>query len=100
MKYLVSTLFILSAHGVVTAQGPYVRPRQADNPYARPTVSPYLNLLRPGASPAINYYGLVRPQQQFQSDIGQLDQQSSALQQGVTVDSARAALAQVCDSNG
>lgn len=27
-----------------------------------PTVSPYLNLLRPGNSPAINYYGLVRPQ--------------------------------------
>ena len=27
-----------------------------------PTVSPYLNLTRPGGVPAINYYGLVRPQ--------------------------------------
>jgi hypothetical protein len=27
-----------------------------------PTVSPYLNLARRGTLPAINYYGLVRPQ--------------------------------------
>jgi hypothetical protein len=28
-----------------------------------PPYSPYLNLLRPGTNPALNYYGLVRPQQ-------------------------------------
>jgi hypothetical protein len=48
----------------------------------RPTFSPYLNLLRGsgvagGAGPALNYYGLVRPQIQF-------NQQSNALQQQVT----------------
>jgi hypothetical protein len=31
---------------------------------ARPTVSPYLNLLRTNDSPIPNYYSLVRPQQQ------------------------------------
>jgi hypothetical protein len=54
-----------------------------------PTISPYLNLARPGASPAINYYGLVRPQQDFARSIyglqlqGQLQQQNlSELQAG------------------
>lgn len=31
---------------------------------SRPTVSPYLNLFR-GGSPVLNYYGLVRPEQEF-----------------------------------
>ena len=35
----------------------------------RPAFSPYLNLLRPGVNPAINYFGLVRPQQEFRSGI-------------------------------
>jgi hypothetical protein len=48
--------------GVLHAQlGPYVQP-QTYNPYARPTISPYLNMVRPGTNPALNYYGLVRPQ--------------------------------------
>jgi hypothetical protein len=48
--------------GVLHAQlAPYTQP-QTYNPYARPTISPYLNLVRPGANPALNYYGLVRPQ--------------------------------------
>jgi hypothetical protein len=47
-------------------------------PYAapyNPTLSPYLNLLRPGGAPAINYYGLVRPQQAYNYAINSLDQQ-------------------------
>lgn len=31
-------------------------------PFRRPTVSPYLNLVRSGSNPAINYYGIVRPE--------------------------------------
>lgn len=42
----------------------------------RPPVSPYLNLARPG-SPGINYYGLVRPQQEFRNGLQQLQQQSN-----------------------
>src|SRR5262245_3364243 len=38
----------------------------------RPAFSPYLNLLRPGTNPAINFYGLVRPQQEFRSGINNL----------------------------
>ena len=37
------------------------QPRPASNV---PSTSPYLNLLRPGGT-GINYYGLVRPEQDF-----------------------------------
>ena len=45
----------------------------------RPAVSPYLNLLRPGASPAVNYYGIVRPTQNLQSSVSGLQTQTSSL---------------------
>jgi len=45
------------------AQQPYVRPQTS--PYPKPTVSPYLNIAS-GLNPAIAYYGIVRPTQQFQ----------------------------------
>jgi hypothetical protein len=57
-----AALALALAPGVAHAQlGPYMPP-QTYNPYARPTISPYLNMVRPGANPALNYYGLVRPQ--------------------------------------
>ena len=41
---------------------------------SRPTVSPYLNLLR-GGSPVLNYYGLVRPEQEFRKANDQFREQ-------------------------
>src|SRR3954452_9353651 len=41
-------------------------------PSLQPTVSPYINLGR-GGNAAINYFGIVRPQQQFQQSLGQLE---------------------------
>jgi len=38
-------------------------------------ISPYLNLLRGNGSPVINYYGLVRPQMQAQSNFQSLQNQ-------------------------
>lgn len=48
-----------------------------NQPFDRPAVSPYLNLFRNGrgGNPILNYYGLVRPQQEFY-------QQSQDLQRG------------------
>lgn len=37
--------------------------------------SPYLNLTRQGATPAVNYYGIVRPQLQFANSIQNLQRQ-------------------------
>jgi hypothetical protein len=46
-------------------------PARAQYPGAPPQVSPYLNLVR-GGPPAINYYGLIRPQQQLQVGLQQV----------------------------
>ena len=51
---------------------------RAQSTLARPTVSPYVNLLRSGTPPGINYYGLVRPQTEFRSDIGRLQRAVAA----------------------
>lgn len=45
-------------------------------PMARPTFSPYLNLLRRG-DPVLNYYGLVRPQLELRGSVQQLQQRLS-----------------------
>ncbi|HJZ90701.1 MAG TPA: hypothetical protein VKE40_07480 [Gemmataceae bacterium] len=70
---LLSCLAIIAIGPMVTASG-----ARAQSPIGAPppAYSPYLNLIRPGANPALNYYGLVRPQQDFartmQSIQGQL----------------------------
>ena len=38
----------------------------------RPTFSPYLNIVRPGGSPPLNYFGIVRPEIQARQAIGNL----------------------------
>jgi hypothetical protein len=68
---------VLFGSGELCAQvrfGP--QPIQPFNPQLnRPTVSPYLNLLRPGGSAAFNYYTLVRPQLDFQQSINTIQTQ-------------------------
>ena len=58
-------------------------------PRYSPTFSPYLNLARGGVSPALNYYGLIRPQldnrtatQNLQTQVQQNYQSINGLQQG------------------
>lgn len=38
----------------------------------RPAFSSYLNLTRPGATPALNYFGMVQPQTQFRQSFQNL----------------------------
>jgi hypothetical protein len=49
----------------------------------QPAFSPYLNLLRPGVNPAINYFGLVRPQNAFYSSIRTLQSETGTNAQGI-----------------
>ena len=67
------------AVGTVRAQPPvpggYSRP---------PAFSPYLNLVR-GGSPAINYYGLVRPEVQFRQALLGFSQDLAQNQQALGV---------------
>ena len=67
--------------------GQYTQPQWQ----SRPTLSPYLNMMRTGASPAINYYGLVRPQMNATQNLQNIQQQLQMLdntvlnnQQGTT----------------
>jgi hypothetical protein len=67
------------------ALGQYTQPQWQ----SRPPLSPYLNLLRPGTNPAINYYGLVRPQIETGQNLQQLQRQlqvldTTMLTQGMT----------------
>jgi hypothetical protein len=36
-----------------------------ERPFDRPAFSPYLNMFRSGNGPVMNYFGMVRPQQEF-----------------------------------
>src|SRR5262245_36403130 len=70
---LLGLLLVLAA-GPVGSQGPAnLNPRQ------NPKFSPYLNLLRQGSDPAINYYGIVRPEITFRSSIQRLQQEQATL---------------------
>jgi hypothetical protein len=54
--------------------------------YSRPVVSPYINLLRGtanGVNPAINYYGIVRPEIDFRRSLIGLQGQVTAEQQEI-----------------
>lgn len=64
---------------VASAQAPIYSPIRP--PTNQPPVSPYLNLLRQGSSPGVNYYDLVRPQQEFRNNYQQLQQDITAGQQ-------------------
>jgi hypothetical protein len=45
----------------------------------QPPVSPYLNILRAGAPPGLNYYNIVQPQFQFGNQISQLQMNQQQL---------------------
>src|SRR5262249_2583132 len=96
MKRLLGVFLLIPAitaflgEGRVYGQIPYYRPTGV-NPGLYPTVSPYLNLFRGGTPPAINYYGLVRPQLTVANALYGLQHQVTTLSQQVSADEAAAA---------
>ena len=68
----VSLAAVFLAPGLASAQRPAGPPRVTS-----PTVSPYLNLVRRGTIPAVNYYGLVRPEQEMRRNLQTLQRQVS-----------------------
>jgi hypothetical protein len=51
--------------------------------YNYPTISPYLNLNRRGASPGLNYLTLVRPELEFRAGLQGLNNQVTLNQQAI-----------------
>jgi hypothetical protein len=70
MRWHVVTVFALAVGFLGASQA------QGQPP---PGYSPYLNLARPG-NPGMNYYGLVRPQVEFRSDLTRLQRNTTRLQ--------------------
>jgi hypothetical protein len=70
IKPALIALVVVLAAGAVFAQPP-IAPVAPTQPYSPPVVSPYLNLLNRG-NPAINYYGIVRPEVQDQQQLQRL----------------------------
>lgn len=64
-------LTVALAAGAASAQSPVGQPPASPYHYSPPLVSPYLNLLNRG-NPAVNYYGIVRPQIQANQQIQML----------------------------
>lgn len=84
MRYSARIAFVVAGLGIwltwtdgsVHAQIPGYRMDRSQTP----AFSPYLNLLRGGSSPAINYYGIVRPEITFANSLYQLEGQQNQLQ--------------------
>jgi hypothetical protein len=81
---MVRSNWLFFAAGVVmvcAGRGPAQQPAPGVPAASRPVYSPYLNLLRRDASPANNYYGLVRPQLATQGALQSLQQQVNSVRQ-------------------
>ena len=80
--WLIAVLAAGVGAGPVGAQPPIPGGVGGAGNIQRPAFSPYLNLLRSGSA-ALNYYGLVRPEQQFRQSIGTLQGSVAANQQAI-----------------
>ena len=82
-----ATFCLPAAFVVFSTTAALAQPAPSGGPVGRPAFSPYLNLLNNGSSPALNYLGYVRPQQQQLQQLNQLSQQynqsTNALQNSV-----------------
>ena len=70
VKFCLPAALVVFSAAVASAQ-----PSPQAGPVSRPSFSPYLNLVNRGNNPALNYLGIVRPQQQQAQQLNQLSQQ-------------------------
>src|SRR5687768_6759291 len=83
-RFWFATVCAVGAALCVGTAGASAQPPVPGGGYSRPPAfSPYLNLLRGGGSPALNYYGIVRPQMQFRDAIQNLSNQVDLNQQAI-----------------
>lgn len=76
-RTLIAATIVLAIAQSADAQPPQIGGAQ------RPAFSPYLNIVRPGGGPALNYYGLVRPEVQARQAIQNLQGTVGANQEAI-----------------
>ena len=98
MKRLLATLFaagtLFASVGNQPALAQMLNPQLGvppTTPYQGPAVSPYLNLFRRDTLPAVNYYGIVRPQFEFNNSLQQLQGQALQTRQEVNAEAEQLA---------
>jgi len=84
MGVLSATVVCFLALGGQQVQGQVPFQRPALGPVNTPAFSPYLNLNRFGGSPALNYYGIVRPQLDMYAATQNLQQQITTNSQAIS----------------
>jgi hypothetical protein len=82
--WIAVALSLTLAGSMASAQYPYGFKTPGMQPLYKPPVSPYLNLVRQGNSPAFNYLTLVKPQLQAQKNFQSLQDQYGTVQQAVS----------------
>jgi hypothetical protein len=80
-RAFIAVIGLLTVSVAAQAQAPGFVPRPGPVFTPPPAFSPYLNLIRNGNSPGVNYYGLVRPQLEFRSAMQNLQGQVNMNQQ-------------------
>ena len=73
----------LAAAMALAAFGTAGRAHAQMGPY-NPPISPYINILRGGASPAVNWFNIVQPQLEFNSALGMVQSQQNAMGQAIS----------------
>ncbi len=84
LKVMLLTAGLLAASQTANLQAQTPFGQQQFGRVNQPVYSPYLNLLRSGSSPVNNYYGLVRPQIDFNQSIQNLQGQVTSNQQAIS----------------
>jgi hypothetical protein len=84
MKFSVRVVRAIAVCLFVGAQVEQAKAQAGLAPENQPAVSPWLQMLRSGGSPTLNYYGIVRPEFSFMNAAGSLQQQVSNNQQAIT----------------
>lgn len=82
LRFFIPVVIVITVCCVVSSTSAVAQNfNRIERPLDRPTFSPYLNMFRGGNGPVMNYFGMVRPQQEFLSQNRQLNDQLESVQQ-------------------
>lgn len=81
-RWILPIALVLTVGAISAQEAAAQHPRRSD-PYSRPVLSPYLNLLRRDSSVTENYFMLVRPQIRYNETLNQQQREITALNRNI-----------------